>query len=69
MVDISFDIAVRTNTGENSISFILEDDNFFNDVGYVGYKVLQSQGKYGLIKCVKPSQNGKIKLVYDVTGT
>jgi len=65
VVDISFDRAVRINTGENSISFILDDDNLFNEVGY---KVLQNQGKYGLIKCVKLSQNGKIKLVYDVTG-
>jgi len=63
--DMSFDRAVRSNISENSINFILEDESIFNDVGY---KVLQNQRKYGLIKCAKLSQNGKIKLVYDITG-
>lgn len=65
MDDMSFDKVVKFNAGENSINFILEDESIFSDVGY---KVLQNQGKYGLIKCAKLSQNGKIKLVYDITG-
>lgn len=53
---------IDVNISDNSISIILEDESFFNDVAF---KVLQNQEKYGLLKCGKLSQNGKIKLVYD----
>lgn len=50
------------HVSDNSIGIIINDDIIFNDVAF---KVLQNQEKYGLIKCGKLSQNGKIKLVYD----
>lgn len=64
MSDISFDNAIKSNTSENSINYVLEDESIFYEVGY---KVLQNQEKNGLVKCGKLLQNGKIKLVYDVT--
>ena len=33
-----------------------------------GYKVLQSQEKAGFAKCVRVQQNGKDKLMYDISG-
>jgi len=62
--DVSFDSIVKCNTGESSISYILEDEKIFYEVGF---KVLQNQEKYGLLKCGKLSQNGKIKLIYGVS--
>ncbi|HHW49547.1 MAG TPA: hypothetical protein GXX14_13175, partial [Clostridiaceae bacterium] len=64
MSDLSFESIVKTNTSESSISYILEDEKIFYEVGY---KVLQNQEKYGLLKCGKLYQNGKIKLVYGIS--
>jgi len=53
------------NRNTQNLSYILKNEQLFFSTGY---KVLQSQEKNGFIKCVKISQNGKIKLVYDISG-
>ena len=62
MVDINNMDAIDINISDNSSSVVFKEAHLFNDVAF---KVLQNQEKYGLIKCGKLSQNGKIKLVYD----
>lgn len=62
MVGINSIDAIDINVSDNSSSVIFKEEHLFNDVAF---KVLQNQEKYGLIKCGKLSQNGKIKLVYD----
>ncbi|MBD7912316.1 MULTISPECIES: FHA domain-containing protein [Clostridium] len=49
----------------SSINYTLDDRNIFSDVGY---KVLRNEDTNGFIKCVKVSHNGKLKLVYDISG-
>ena len=63
MRNLGFDSMIKSETNENLINYILDDNNIFYEVGY---KVLQNQEKHGLIKCGKLFQNGKIKLIYGV---
>ncbi len=53
------------NRNTQSLSYVIKKEQLFFSTGY---KVLQSQEKNGFIKCVKISQNGNIKLVYDISG-
>ena len=50
--------------GQN-ITYTLMAQNLFFDIGY---KVLQSQAKYGYINCNITTHNGKQKLIYNVSG-
>ena len=62
MVGINNTDKIDINISDNSSSVVFKEDYLYNDVVF---KVLQNQEKYGMIKCGKLSQNGKIKLVYD----
>lgn len=62
MSNLAMSGKMEISTYDNAISIVLDDDACFNNVAF---KVLQNREKYGLIKCGKLSQNGKIKLVYD----
>lgn len=62
MVGINNTDEIDINISDNSSSVVFKEDQLYNNVAF---KVLQNQEKYGIIKCGKLSQNGKIKLVYD----
>ncbi|NLP13953.1 MAG: FHA domain-containing protein [Clostridium sp.] len=53
------------NKDNSSLSYILKEDSLFFDIGY---KVLQNQEKSGFIRCFKVSHNGRIKLIYNISG-
>lgn len=55
---------LKENRDSTYISYILNNDFIFYDVGY---KVLENQDNNGFIKCHKILHNGKIKLVYDIS--
>lgn len=62
MVGINNIDEIDINISDNSSIVVFKEDHLYNNVAF---KVLQNQEKYGMIKCGKLSQNGKIKLVYD----
>jgi len=53
------------NKDNSSLSYILKEDSLFFDIGY---KVLQNQEERGFIRCYTVSHNGKIKLIYNISG-
>lgn len=56
---------VMESRDNQNLRYILQNDSQFF---MTGFRVLQGQAENGLIPCSKSSQNGKIKLTYEIAG-